>query len=267
MSTPSHLQVTSADGTVIGAEVVGAGPSLVLVHGSTADRTRWLPLVPLLREEFTIVMVDRRGRGLSAEGEPPQYELRDEGADLLAVLAAIPGPALVFGHSYGATVSLSVLSELRAAAVLLYEPPFATPGHPVFDDAQLDRWQALLDAGDREALLEAFYREALAFDEASIDALRPLPIWQARLAAVHTVVREAREVTRYRPQHMATDVPVRFLLGEATTPHLVASTTAAAESVAGSALAVLPGQGHVAIDAAPELIAQHVRETWSLRRR
>ena len=35
------LSVVSADGTRIGCEVVGAGPPLLLVHGSTADRSRW----------------------------------------------------------------------------------------------------------------------------------------------------------------------------------------------------------------------------------
>jgi hypothetical protein len=34
--------------------------------------------------------------------------------------------------------------------------------------------------------------------------------------------------------------------------------------VSGSELATLPGQGHVAIDAAPELIADHVRQVWQL---
>jgi pimeloyl-ACP methyl ester carboxylesterase len=58
-------------------------------------------------------------------------------------------------------------------------------------------------------------------------------------------------------------MPVRILLGDATTPPLDASTRAAAQAVRGSELAVLPGQGHVAIDTAPDLIAQHVRDIWA----
>jgi pimeloyl-ACP methyl ester carboxylesterase len=264
MVTPSHVETRSVGGAAIGAEAVGTGPSLVLIHGSTADHTRWAPLVPLLRDEFTLVMVDRRGRGFSAAGEPADYAIQDEGADILSILEAVPGPALVFGHSYGATATLSVLDRLPAAAVLLYEPPFATPGHDVFTDDQLTRWQATLEAGEREALLENFYREALRFDDAAIDALRPLPMWQARLAAVHTVVREARAVREFRPPQLDSPVPVRLLLGEVTTPHLAASTRAAAAAIRGSELAILPGQGHVAIDTASELIARHVRETWAL---
>lgn len=262
MSTPSHLEATSPDGTVIGAVVEGSGPALVLIHGSTADHTRWRPLLPHLREKFTLVQVDRRGRGASA-AESDDYAIEREGEDILAVVAALPAPVMVFGHSYGATATLTVLDRLPAAAVLLYEPPFATPGRPVFTDDQLERWSAILNEGRREALLEAFYREALGFSEEAIEALRPLPIWQARLAAVHTVVREAAAVRSFQPPRLRPSMPVRVLLGDATTPHLSASTKATAEAIEGSELAVLPGQGHVAIDTAPELVVQHVRETWA----
>jgi pimeloyl-ACP methyl ester carboxylesterase len=264
MTTPSHVEVESADGTVVGAEVVGIGPAVVLVHGSTADRRRWAPLVPLLQEEFSLVLVDRRGRGDSAR-EATGYSIEREGEDILAVLAEIPAPSMVFGHSYGATCTLSVLDRLTCQAVLLYEPPFATPGQEIFSDDQLRRWQAILDAGNREELLETFYREALRFDDAAIDALRPLPIWQARLAAVHTVVRESAAVRTFAPPKLRSPIPVRILLGDQTPPHLEASTRAAAAAVEGSELAILPGQGHVAIDSATDLIARHVRETWAAR--
>jgi pimeloyl-ACP methyl ester carboxylesterase len=35
--------VRSRDGTTIAAQVSGSGPVLVLVHGTTADHTRWAP--------------------------------------------------------------------------------------------------------------------------------------------------------------------------------------------------------------------------------
>lgn len=261
MSTPSHLEVASADGTVIGATVQGRGPTLVLLHGGTADHTRWAPLVPLLRDEFTLVQVDRRGRGMS-RNEAEQYAIEREGEDLLAVLAACEQPVMVFAHSYGATITMAALDRLPAAAVLMYEPPFDTPGHEVVPRALLARWADLLAAGQREHALESFYRDVLQFDEAAIDALRPLPVWQARLAAVHTMVREGEAVARFQSPAVRPVMPVHILLGDVTAPHLAASTRVAAERIAGSELRVLPGQGHVAIDTAPELIARHVRKTW-----
>lgn len=199
-------------------------------------------------------------------GDSAPYAIEREGEDVLAVLGALPLPAMIFAHSYGATVTMAVLDRLPAAAVLLYEPPFDTPDHEVVPAELLERWTALLADEQREQVLESFYREVLLFDEAAIDAPRPLPIWQARIAAVHTMVREGHALRGFRPRPVDPPMPVRILLGDATTPHLAASTRAAAEAVGGSELAILPGQGHVAIDTAPELIAQHVRETWARAR-
>jgi pimeloyl-ACP methyl ester carboxylesterase len=132
--------------------------------------------------------------------EAPGYDVEREGEDVIAVLDQLPAPAMVFGHSYGAMATLTVLDQLpNCAAVLLYEPPFATAGHEVFSSEQLVRWQAALDEGRREELLEMFYREVLFFDDPAIDAMRALPIWQARIAAVHTVVREGRCVRTFTP--------------------------------------------------------------------
>jgi pimeloyl-ACP methyl ester carboxylesterase len=47
-------QATSADGTRIGFKRWGAGPPLVLVHGGTADSSRWAPLVPWLASRSSI---------------------------------------------------------------------------------------------------------------------------------------------------------------------------------------------------------------------
>jgi pimeloyl-ACP methyl ester carboxylesterase len=266
MTTRSHVESVSADGTVVTCFVEGTGPSLVLVHGSTADHSRWAPLIPLLRNDFTVYALDRRGRGASTR-EAADYAIEREGEDVLAVLADVPAPAMVFGHSYGASVTLSVLARLDGCvAALLYEPAFSTPGRDVFTGDQLARWSAVLAEGRREDLLELFYREVLLFDDAAIDALRPLPMWRARIAAVHTVVREAEAVRSFAPPSIATPVPLRFLLGDSTAPNLAASTRAAAAAVAGAELEILAGQGHVAIDAAPELVARHVREVWAAGR-
>ena len=97
-STVSH------DGTVIGFWRSGAGPALLLVHGTTADHTRWAPIVPHLEPYFTLYAMDRRGRGGS--GDAPGYDLMREVEDVAAVVEAIGGPVFVLAHSYGAACSL-----------------------------------------------------------------------------------------------------------------------------------------------------------------
>ena len=91
--------VTSKDGTRIGVECAGAGPTLLFVHGGVGDRTRWTPMFPLLASKFTTCAMDRRGRG--ASGDSPEYSLSKEAEDVAAVVNSRPGPVFVFGHSYG----------------------------------------------------------------------------------------------------------------------------------------------------------------------
>ena len=57
--------VKSKDGTRIAVECTGKGPSLLIVHGGTGDRSRWKRLLPLFAPYFTVCAMDRRGHGES----------------------------------------------------------------------------------------------------------------------------------------------------------------------------------------------------------
>src|SRR3712207_4932451 len=101
-------EVVSSDGSRIGFERVGEGRPLVLVHGSTADRSRWAPVVPALAQRFEVVLVDRRGRGLSRAEADGDYAIDREAEDLVAVADAVGegAPVGVVGHSFGGLVAL-----------------------------------------------------------------------------------------------------------------------------------------------------------------
>lgn len=60
-------RVQSRDGTEIGYWTTGAGPALVLVHGTLGDHTRWAVLLPHRESRFTVHAMDRRGRGASGD--------------------------------------------------------------------------------------------------------------------------------------------------------------------------------------------------------
>jgi pimeloyl-ACP methyl ester carboxylesterase len=91
--------ITSRDGTRIAYARSGAGPPLILVHGTSAAATRWAPVVPALEEHFTVYAVDRRGRGES--GDADDYAIEREFEDIAALIDATGGPANVLGHSFG----------------------------------------------------------------------------------------------------------------------------------------------------------------------
>jgi pimeloyl-ACP methyl ester carboxylesterase len=113
--------VGSNDGTTIVFRRSGAGPPLVLVHGTTGAHWRFSFLAPVLAERFTVYAVERRGRGESGDAEA--YAIEREFEDVAAVVDSLDEPATLFGHSYGATVSLGaalLMQNLRT--LILYEP-------------------------------------------------------------------------------------------------------------------------------------------------
>ncbi|HEX6511267.1 MAG TPA: alpha/beta fold hydrolase, partial [Chloroflexota bacterium] len=88
--TEELLKVTSRDGTEIACWRSGDGPPLVLVHGTTADHTRWRTVLEPLAQRFSVYAMDRRGRGSS--GDALEYALEAEFEDVAAVVDALPGP-------------------------------------------------------------------------------------------------------------------------------------------------------------------------------
>jgi len=260
------LSVVSADGTRIGCEVGGTGPPLLLVHGSTADRSRWATVRDALAARFTLHLMDRRGRGLSAAEAPGPYALAREAEDVAAVLAAIGPGALVLAHSYGGTCVLAAVAGgggAPPARLLIYEPAFGTAVGPVFPAAALDAVEAAIVRDDPEAALETFFADVLLLGPGEIDAMRGTPAWRMRVACAHTLAREAREANAFAPAGGDVGAPVRFLLGTESAPPLVRSTMAAHASVPGSSVRELPGQGHAAMDTAPERFVGEVAEWLS----
>jgi pimeloyl-ACP methyl ester carboxylesterase len=262
------LSVESADGTRVGCELLGEGPPLLVVHGSIADRRRWRAVRDGLAASFRVHLMDRRGRGLSAEEGPGEYALEREAEDVRALVGAIGGEVLVLAHSYGGTCSLEAAIEAPAIArMLVYEPAFAPAGDPVFPLEALDQAIDALERGDRETGVLMVYRHALSVDEDAIAAVRASPLWQLRLEAADTLGREAKAANAYvlRPDRLARiEAPVRFLLGTETAAALLRSTRAAHEALPGSELVELPGEGHNAMDTHPDAFVAQV-EDWLLR--
>jgi pimeloyl-ACP methyl ester carboxylesterase len=254
-------RIASRDGTPIAAWRSGRGRPLVLVHGSTADHTRWDPLRPFLEQHVAPVALDRRGYGRSGDRAP--HALEREAEDVAAVVEATAaswgGPVDLFGHSYGALCALE--AALRTPAVrrlVLYEPLLlGGAGDPTF----ADRAEALLAAGRPEAVLDLLFREVLGLPEADVAAMRRSPLWRVRVAGAHALPREDRAERAYHldAARLATlGAPTLLLLGSASPPLLRASTEAAAKALPAARIALLEGQEHLAISAAPGLVAEAV---------
>jgi pimeloyl-ACP methyl ester carboxylesterase len=119
--------VESRDGTRIGYWKTGRGPAVVLVHGSMESSRSHTLLAQALADEFTVYLLDRRGRGLSGPHRP-DHCARTEVEDVEAVLA-VDGAEFAFGVSAGGAVVMEAartLPVLRKVAV--YEPALVMEG-------------------------------------------------------------------------------------------------------------------------------------------
>lgn len=256
--------VASADGTLIAYDQGGSGPSLVLVHGTTADRTRWASVRPQLEEHFTVTCMDRRGRGDSGDSEA--YAIEREFEDVAAVVAAVAAPVLLFGHSYGALCALgAALQAAELSGLILYEPWINVEGGTLYTPEQLEYLDTLLAAGDREGVVKALFAEIAGFPPYEMDLLMSTPFWSKRVAMAHTIPRESRAEEFYRPpadKLRKLSVPVLLLTG-GDSPPLAARINAMLESMLPDArIAMMAGQQHIAMTTAPDLLVGAVLDFW-----
>jgi pimeloyl-ACP methyl ester carboxylesterase len=175
-------RVTSRDGTQIAYWTSGEGPPLVVVHGTTADHTRWRPLLPYLEPHATVHALDRRGCG--ASGDAPDYDVAREFEDVAAVVDAVAqasGSAVdVLGHSYGGLCAFggAALTSNLGRLVLYEGWPSPNPDQLALPPGVEARLDALLAEGNREAVLETFFREVVRMPEEEFAVYRGLPTWQ-----------------------------------------------------------------------------------------
>lgn len=249
----------SNDGTAIACEKTGSGPPLVLLHGTTADHTRWAPVLPALSERFTVYACDRRGRGASDDGDP--YAIEREFEDVAAVVDGIGGPVDLLGHSHGALCALEGATRTRnLRRLVLYEPPIPD-GEPIVPEDLVERLDALLAAGDKDGALCTFLTEGPRVPPKELALMRSRPVWRVRVEGAGTIPREVRAVNRYRfvPERFQNlKVPILLLLGGESPSFFRIAMERVQSAVPNARLDVLPGQQHVAIDTAPDLFSRTV---------
>src|SRR5688500_8755990 len=119
-----------------------AGDPLFLLHGVSRSSRDFAPLFPALVARWQVYAIDQRGHGQS--GRATRYLVRDYADDLIEILEtrAEFRPAVIYGHSLGALVALSVAARCPddVRAIILEDPPGPkllsgveqTPFYPTF---------------------------------------------------------------------------------------------------------------------------------------
>jgi pimeloyl-ACP methyl ester carboxylesterase len=122
----THM-VVSQDGARIGYLTMGSGPSVVVIPGALSVAADYLSFARALAEQFTVHIIERRGRGLSSP-QGAAYSVVTECEDVRAVQEAT-GATLLVGHSFGGLVALeATLNNHAFTKIAVYEPGVSING-------------------------------------------------------------------------------------------------------------------------------------------
>jgi pimeloyl-ACP methyl ester carboxylesterase len=238
--------VTSKDGTTIGFERLGSGPSVVLVCGGSVDRTADAALAQELASDFTVFNYDRRGRGDSGDTLP--YAIEREVEDIEAVIGTAGGSAHLWGSSSGAVLALiAAESGVSVTKLALWEPPYIPEGLPRPPEDQVSQYETMIAEGRRGDAVEYFMSKVVGMPAEVVAGARSQPWWGATEALAHTLAYDARIMGDYTiPTDRAASVkvPTLVIAGGADFPWMRQTAQTLADVLPDGEVRILEGQGH-----------------------
>lgn len=164
-----HVTFQVGEHQLAALDTGGGGPTVLMVPGFTGSKEDFAPLLdPLRQRGFRAVSYDQLGQYESAgPDDETAYTPQALAAHTVAVLAQLPGPYVLLGHSYGGLVTQAAIraGTRVAAVVLLCSGPGALP-------ADSDRSVNMLAS---RQILNTRGVPALAQMRAEADAAGPRP--------------------------------------------------------------------------------------------
>lgn len=264
---PPEGQILDVDGVPVHAVVMGQGPDVVLIHGSSGNtRDMTFALAPILAQNYRVIVFDRPGLGYSGSFNPDGETITEQ-AEILQRAAALLGAdkPIVAGQSYGGSVSLAwaVTRPDNISALVLIAPaavPWETP---------LDSFNTIAStsAGNTLALplITAFTPDwyiSQALDSVFAPQKAPEgyaqhfgPRLTMRRASMHSNAKQRAnlldEIRQLQPRYGDISVPTEIVHGTAdTTVELDLHSERLVEQIPGAELIELEGVGHM-----PQVVA------------
>ncbi|WP_171689828.1 alpha/beta fold hydrolase [Paenibacillus germinis] len=266
----AHSTVVSKDGTTIGYQSIGKGPSLILIHGALSTSNDFTKFARELSDSFRVHVMDRRGRG----GSGPQgidYSIKKECEDVRSLQEAT-GATYVFGHSYGGLVTLEAARTSTFKKMAVYEPGVSMKSIPT-DWDWLPEYENDMNKKDFRGAFASFVRGS------GHTPLKRLPKWYAKFI-LRLVIRgnhwnqienllpenliEHREVKRLEstfPNYQMIDANVLLIAGGKSPDSVHQMIRVLDETISRTQTLIIPNLDHLAPDNkyAPVEVAQHVK--------
>lgn len=245
--TPTLQHVTSADGTTIAFDRLGAGPAVILLPGGSVDRQSNAGLAALLATDFTVYNVDRRGRGDSGDTLP--YAVEREFEDIEAVVDEAGGSAALYGSSSGAALAMQAAARLgpRISRLVMWEVPyFVDPAaRPPAD--HVEQYDRMLAEGRRADAVEYFMAKIVRLPAEFVAFAKTQPFFAANEKIAHTLPYDGRVMADYEPPlDIAARVtaPALLLAGGASFPFMRETAEILANAMPNGRTELLDGQEH-----------------------
>lgn len=254
----------------------GAGPLVVMVHGIAGSSGTWLPVMPLLAENYTVIAPDLLGHGESAKPRG-DYSLGAYASgirDLLGVLGH--ERATVVGHSLGGGVAMQFAYQFPQMAerlVLVCSGGLGKEVSPLLRALSLPGTEYVLPVvlapqlhNVLGALGGVFGRTGLRADPFLREvwsAWQRLTDVRAQRAFIHTI-RAVIDVSGQRVSardrlYLAHEVPTLIVWGDRDAVIPVEHAHIAHELMPGSRLEIVEGAGHFLPIERPELLDKLLR--------
>ena len=262
VTVTEDLLTVPVDGGTLTVTATGAGPPVLLIHGTAP--AIWGELPALLATAHRVLTYDRRSFG--AARDLRAGDLGAHATDAAAVIRACGPPATVVGWSIGGVVALELAAshpDLVAGLVLL-EPPLHAKRHP-----RLRMVLAIVGAtvlgkvGRPEAGAKRFLRWALSRRDGTSDLKRMPSEWVGRLAAGDGAA-IVRELAAGTGEHLDAgalrriDAPVHVLRGDRSQAVFADAARRVARGIDNAVLVDVAGSGHAVQLDAPHRVAEYV---------
>lgn len=254
-------------GARVAVERRGSGPPLLCLHGLTANRRVWYPVLPYLRDRWTVWLPDLPGRGDSDVAPGAGHRLADEVRRLEALVRRLElEEPVVAGHSHGAALALCLAGRSADPRGLVLTNPVTpwTPRPSVLRLLEAPVVPAL--AAPLLTALRTPLTRAVLKRHAFGDPDRVSREVVGRYAAPYADPRRVRSVLRaladWNPAAVeayfpTSSPPARVLAGRRDRRIPVGQARRLASRI-GAPLRVIEGAGHVLPEEAPAAVADAV---------
>ena len=248
--------VTAADGTRTAYETHGDGPPLILLYGG-GGRRFWDPIVPAFSDDYTVVVPDRREHDADASTEG---YIEREVSDVEAVIDAVDGSPVLFGHSFGGLKAIETARVADVRATIAYEPAYLVGEYRQQADLAA-RMQEHLDAGEPREAMKLHLKEVIhGGDIADFDSwLEAWDGWPEAARNAEHAVRMDRALEQHElAASLEIDVPALLLAGSDGPSHLRDSIRSVHERLEHSRFVEFSGLGHLGPVTGPNRVVSAV---------